>query len=164
MKDLKINIPLVSYGYGPIELSWRENVKDAGLYMISDTQLDPENTKWGDRIIGTPADFVRTYNKMFGYVPGHSEANSAGCGLAFQLAIEKAGSLDPEKVRDALANLDEMTFLGRLKFDKDGSRLGQPQYAVQVQNPDPNVKPVIVYPFQYAKAKLIYPAIPWDKR
>ena len=164
MKDLKINVPLVSYGYGPIELSWRQNAKDAGMYMISDTQLDIENTRWGDKIIGTPADFARTYNKMFGYVPGHSEGNSAGCGLAFQLAIEKAGSLDPEKVRDALANLEEMTFLGKLKFDKDGSRLGQPMYAVQIQNRDPNVKPVIVYPFDSAKVKVIYPSLPWDKR
>lgn len=164
MKDLKINIPLVAFGYGPIELSWRENAKDAGLYMVSDTQLDVENTTNRDRIIGTPADFAKKYNEMFGYVPGHSEANSAGCGIAFHLAIEKAGSLDPEKVRDALASLDEMSFLGRLKFDKDGSRLHQPQYAVQIQSADPKVKPVVVYPPDSAKAKFIYPAVPWDRR
>jgi branched-chain amino acid transport system substrate-binding protein len=72
--------------------------------------------------------------------------------------------LDPEKVRDALANLDEMTFLGRMKFDKDGSRLGQPQYAVQIQDPAPEATAKIVYPFEDAEARLIYPAVPWDKR
>ena len=164
MKDLKINIPLVSYGYGPIELSWRENAKDAGMYMISDTQFDPENTTNKGRIIGTPADFARRYEEKYGYVPGHSEANSAGCGVAFQLAIEKAGSLDPQKVRDALASLDEPTFMGRMAFDTDGSRLYQPLYAVQIQDPDSNAKPVIVYPADAAKKKTIFPALPWDQR
>lgn len=164
MKDLKISVPLISYGYGPVELSWRKNVKDAGMYMVSDSQFDPENTTNKGRIIGTPAEFSRRYNEKYGYVPGHGEANAAGCGVAFQLAIEKAGSLDPQKVRDALASLDEPTFVGRLAFDTDGSRLYAPQYAVQIQDQDINEKPFIVFPTDAAKRKAIYPALPWDQR
>ena len=42
--------------------------------------------------------------------------STAAC-LALQRAIENAGSLKPDKVRDSLASLDVMTFFGRLKFD-----------------------------------------------
>ena len=41
-------------------------------------------------------------------------------GLALQLALEKAGSLDPQKVREALVTLDPLAFFGRIKFDPEG--------------------------------------------
>ncbi len=164
MKDLKINIPLVSFGYGPQEDVWRENTGDAGMYMISDTQYDATNTALRGRIIGTPADFAERFKAKYGYTPGHGESNAAGVGLAYQLAMEKAGSLDVEQVVEALHNLDEQTFLGRLKFEFNGARMHQPQYAIQIQTKDVSQKPVIVYPFESAKAKPIYPAPKWDER
>ena len=41
----------------------------------------------------------------------------AAC-LAFQYAIQDAGTLDTEKVRDALAKLDVTTFYGMLSPDE----------------------------------------------
>ena len=164
MKDLKINIPLVSFGYGPQEDVWRENTGDAGRYMISDTQYDATDTTLKGRIIGTPADFAKRFKAKYGYTPGHGESNAAGCGLAYQLAMEKAGSLDVEKVVEALRSLDEPTFLGRLKFEFNGARMYQPQYAIQIQSKDVSKKPVIVYPFESAKSKAVFPAPKWDER
>lgn len=164
MKDLGINIPLVSFGYGPQEDVWRENTQDAGRYMISDTQFDATNTTLKGRIIGTPADFAKRFSEKYGYIPGHGEANAAGCGVAFQLAMENAGSLDVEAVVDALHDLDEMSFVGRLAFDYNGSRMYGPQYAIQIQDDDYSKKPIIVYPPEAAKAEVIYPAPKWDER
>ena len=164
MKDLGIDIPLVSFGYGPQEDVWRENTLDAGRYMISDTQFDATNTTLKGRIIGTPADFAKKFSEKYGYIPGHGEANAAGCGVAFQLAIENAGSLDVEKVVEALHNLDEMSFVGRLAFDYNGSRMYGPQYAIQIQDDDYSKKPVIIYPPESAKAEVIYPTPKWKDR
>ena len=164
MKDLGIDIPLVSFGYGPQEDVWRENTLDSGRYMISDTQFDATNTALKGRIIGTPADFAKKFSEKYGYIPGHGEANAAGCGVAFQLAMENAGSLEVEKVVEALHNLDEMTFAGRLAFDYNGSRMHGPQYAIQIQGDDYSKKPIIVYPPESAKAEVIYPAPKWKDR
>ena len=45
----------------------------------------------------------------------HNAEASAAC-LAFVLAIQKAGSTDANKVRDALAALDAPSFFAQLKF------------------------------------------------
>ena len=58
------------------------------------------------------------------------------------MAIESAGSPDREKVRDALAKLDVVTFFGPVKFGADGqiSSLVPPVFQIQ------NSKPVVVFP------------------
>ncbi|KAG5735917.1 hypothetical protein E4T56_gene6085, partial [Termitomyces sp. T112] len=58
------------------------------------------------------------------------------------MAIEKAGSLDRDQVRDELAKLDVVTFFGPVKFGTNG----------QVNSLDPPVfqlqggKPVVLFP------------------
>jgi branched-chain amino acid transport system substrate-binding protein len=54
--------------------------------------------------------------------------------LAFEYALENAGSIDPEKVRDALAKLDVTTFYGLLKFDSRGLNVYKPMVTNQIQN------------------------------
>jgi branched-chain amino acid transport system substrate-binding protein len=63
-------------------------------------------------------------------------------GALFQMAIEKAGSLDPAKVREALANTDVMTFWGPVRFGPTGqiNSLEPPVFQVQ------GGKPVVVFP------------------
>jgi len=63
-------------------------------------------------------------------------------GALFQMAIEKAGTLDPAKVRDALASLDVMTFWGPVRFGPTGqiNSLEPPVFQIQ------KGKPVIVFP------------------
>ena len=58
------------------------------------------------------------------------------------MAIEAAGTIDPVKVRDALAALDVETFYGRVKFSSGG----------QIQTLQPPIfqlvdgKPVLLWP------------------
>ena len=55
-----------------------------------------------------------------GIEPDYVHASSAASLVVLQKAIEKAGSLDREKVRKALAEMDTMTFFGPIKFRADG--------------------------------------------
>ena len=48
------------------------------------------------------------------------EAGSAACGAILQMAIEKAGTVEPVKVRDAIAATDAETFYGHVKFTAGG--------------------------------------------
>ena len=53
--------------------------------------------------------------------------------VAVQKAIEKAGSIEPARVRDALASLDIMTFYGPIKFQKNGMNADRGLPIIQVQ-------------------------------
>ena len=70
------------------------------------------------------------------------------------------GSLDREKIRDALAALDMVTVFGRYKVDEDGVQLGRAVFLIQWQHR----KKEIVWPEAYATAKLVYPIPPWKAR
>ena len=81
--------------------------------------------------------------------------------IAYQKAIEKAGSIEPTKVRDALAALDMMTFYGKIKFDSRGVNIYKSMAAEQYQ-PDGNK--YTVWPWDVAEKAALYPMPAWDKR
>ena len=56
--------------------------------------------------------------------------------LVFADAFERARSLDPEKVRDAIAGTDLMTFFGPIKFDQTGKNVAKPMVLYQVLDGD----------------------------
>ncbi len=76
-----------------------------------------------------------------------------------QFAIEKAGSLDQNKIRDALRGMDIETFFGKFKFDEAGRNVAGRMGIVQVQNG----KQVLIDPPRPG-VKLLYPAPPWKER
>jgi branched-chain amino acid transport system substrate-binding protein len=86
-------------------------------------------------------------------------ASGAADVLAFKFAIEKAGSLDPKKVRDALALLDVETLYGRLKFEPTG-QIALSQVLVQIQDG----KLVPIYASGKTVGKPVYPAPKWGQR
>ena len=63
-------------------------------------------------------------------------------------------------MRDALANLDVLTFYGLLKFDSRGINVYKPMAVNQIQ--DGNL--VTVWPLGSANARAAYPAPDWSKR
>ncbi|HYB74220.1 MAG TPA: ABC transporter substrate-binding protein, partial [Candidatus Sulfotelmatobacter sp.] len=74
-------------------------------------------------------------------------------------AIERAGSLDREKVRDAIAATNMMTVIGPVRFNPDGT--GQVQTFV-VQWLDG--KQELVWPKEFATKPFAYPAPPFKQR
>ena len=80
---------------------------------------------------------------------------------ALRAGLEKAGTLDREKVRDALRGLDIQTVSGRLRFQKKGENRN-PNTAWQgTLNPFPTQiqdgKYITIWPSQFATGKHIYP-------
>lgn len=74
--------------------------------------------------------------------------------LVFVKAVEEAGSLDPDKIREAFGRLHLMTFFGEFKIDPDtGLQVGHKMVVVQWQGG----KKVIVWPPEAATGKLYYP-------
>jgi branched-chain amino acid transport system substrate-binding protein len=80
--------------------------------------------------------------------------------LVYVDAIQRAGSLDKDKVRDAIAATDMQTFYGNIKFDDTGKNTAKPMVLFQVQDGEYKV----VAPTKWASSKLRYPTPPWSER
>jgi len=105
---------------------------------------------------------VAAYKKKFNTQddPDYHVAESTAACLALQRAIENGGSLNPDKVRDALAGLDVITFFGQIKFDSRGINIFKPMVVEQIQNGQHHT----VWPNDVADAKPSYPTPTWDQR
>jgi branched-chain amino acid transport system substrate-binding protein len=111
-------------------------------------------TKGSDAWFGSATDYAATFAKQFGgRQPEYHGAEATAACLALILAIQKAGSTDPAKVRDTLAALDEQTFFGPLKFSDAGQNSVKPMSVIQIQGG----KPVTVWPKASAEAPLKWP-------
>ena len=100
--------------------------------VVGSTQWTPEATGQ-DKIFGTAQDYASDFEKRFGATAEYHSAEGAAACLALVLAAEKAGSADPEKVRDALAGLDT----GQLLRSDQVRRHGQERDQADVSDPDP---------------------------
>ncbi|HEX6499183.1 MAG TPA: amino acid ABC transporter substrate-binding protein [Micromonosporaceae bacterium] len=112
-------------------------------------------TKGSDAWFGSASDYAATFAAQFGgRQPEYHGAEATAACLAFVLAVQKAGSTDPNKVRDAMAQLDEQTFFGPLKFNERGQNVSKPMAVIQIQGG----KPVAVWPKDSAEAPMKWPA------
>ena len=107
-----------------------------------------------DESFGSASAYADTYEDLWGEAPIYQAAGSTTAALALHLAIEAAGSLDTDAVRDALRELDIDTFYGPIRFDERGVNVAKPMGTVQVQDG----RIVVVAPAAVAEGALVYPA------
>jgi len=159
-KQLGINPKLWAFTVGPALPDFITTLGSDSNDVLGRSQWTPQVKYQGTDIFGTPANFNQLYQAKYNQAPSYQAAESAACGLAFQAAIEKAGSIDPQKVRDALAGLDITTFYGPIKFDSTGANTTKPMVTIQIQSG----QVVTVYPSTVANASMTYPTPPFGQR
>jgi len=109
-----------------------------------------------DEVFGSAEDFAKAFEAAFAYEAPYQAAQSAAAVHVFADAIKRAQSLDPEKVRDAIAATELDTFYGPIKFDAAGRNVAKPVVLTQVQNG----KYVVVYPPKSALGSPVVPRPP----
>ena len=157
------NVLAKAYGYsvGPDTPDFRKSLGKDANYVFGGTQWSPTAKYHGvPGFITTSAEYTKNFTARYGHVPDYHNAESSATALAFEYAIERAGSLDPQKVRDALATLNVVTFYGILKFDERGINVYKPMAVNQIQNGNL----VTVWPSAVQNAQPAYPAPDWSKR
>jgi branched-chain amino acid transport system substrate-binding protein len=115
-----------------------------------------EAKKAGLPWIGPSQDeFVALFKKAVGedIIPDYHAAEAGAAVLALVMGIEKAGSVDSEKVRKALGDLKFMSFYGGWDIDETGLQIGHSMVDIQWQDG----KRVIVWPPEAQTGKLYYP-------
>jgi len=85
-----------------------------------------------DRWFGDAAQFAREYKEKYGYDPDYHAASGAADVEALVQAMETAGSMEPQKVRDALTKLKFDSLYGPVAFGANG-QIDLPQVVIQVQ-------------------------------
>ncbi len=143
---------------GPSNPEFVAEVGDSANYIVGPTQWEA-TMSWDDEYFGTAAEFASRYEDMWGEPPTYQAAESTATALALQLAIEQAGSMDMDAVRQALFDLDVETFYGPINFDETGKNAAKPMGAIQIQDGVINV----VAPPEAAVADLV-PMVPWEER
>jgi branched-chain amino acid transport system substrate-binding protein len=141
---------LLAYQLGPTLPGFVESLKQDAENTLEPVQWVP-NAPWKDSIFGyTAMEFAKVFEKEYGYWPDYHPPQSAAALEVYHHAFQKAGSLDPDKVRDAIAQTNIQTFYGPVRFDSRGVNIGKTMQVVQIQNG----KPVPVYPKEDALAKV----------
>jgi branched-chain amino acid transport system substrate-binding protein len=122
-----------------------------------------EAQKAGLPWIGPSQDeFVALFKKALGknIIPDYHAAGAGAQVLAYVLAVERANSLDSDKVRAALGDLTFMSFYGGWDVDDRGLQVGHSMVDVQWQGG----KRVIVWPEEAQTGKVFYPMPTLDEK
>ncbi len=142
MADQQAKATVVSMIAGP---AYQEFIDAAGATAENVTSAawwHPAAQYSGKDIFGTTANYVKLFREKYKSDPDYAQASASVSGALFQMAIERAGSLDRDKVRDELAKLNEMTFWGPVKFGPTGQidLLEPPVFQIQ------GGKPIVLAP------------------
>jgi branched-chain amino acid transport system substrate-binding protein len=157
-KTLNVNPKLYSFTVGVPSADFRSALGRDADYAFGMTAWLPSPTLKDD-YFGNAEQFANEYKKRFGYDPDYHAASAVADVEAFVKAIEAANSLDPAKVRDAIARSDFDSLYGRIRFNAAG-QINLPQTVVQIQKG----KLVAIFGQKGIIEKPLYPMPEWGKR
>jgi len=155
MKELNVNPKIYGVTVGGDLPKFYELLGKNAEFVYGSSQWEVELPYPGAK------EFNDSYMKEF---PGadlsyHSAGGYGGCQVVVE-AIRRAGSLDGEKVREAILKLDFNTVYGGFKVDQDGFQISHKMVTFQWQDG----KKVIVWPDEVAGGKARFPTPPWNQR
>lgn len=159
-KDIGLNAKAWAFSVGPSTPEFGTALGKDATYILGVTPWTPAMKFQGQDIYGTPQKFSEAFKARYNYEPSYHSASAVATFIAFQKAIEAAGSIEPKAVREQLGKLDVPTFYGQLKFAPEGI-IVKPMGVVQWYT---DGKMVTVWPKDIAEKDPLYPAPPWDKR
>jgi branched-chain amino acid transport system substrate-binding protein len=107
-----------------------------------------------DDVFGTASDYAAAVQAAYGHPADYHHAEASAACLALALALQDARTVEPDRVANALANLDAPSFFGPLRFDSSGKNVSKQMVVVQIQKG----VPVTVWPPGDAEAPLVWPA------
>jgi branched-chain amino acid transport system substrate-binding protein len=131
-KELNVCPKLIDMTVGPSEADFRKSLQKDAEYIYGvaswSTQMDFKGYLFKDT-----ADFIKRFKDRFHYDPDYHNASGIADVAVFKDAIERAGTLNPQKVRDAIAATNLDTIYGKVQFSDNGQIKGT-SVALQIQN------------------------------
>ncbi len=107
------------------------------------------------------AAFVQAYRAKWSVAPDLGAAQGYSAGRVLEAAIRRAGSVESERLRAALAALDIETPLGRYRTDPEtGRRIGARAVLLEILKG----RRQVIWPSSLATAAAVLPYPRWDQR
>ncbi len=159
-KELGFSPKGMGFSVGPGTPDFESTLKGDSNFVMGGTQWSAALKFQGDDLFKTPDAYNTMFKQTFGYEPAYQSADGTACGVAFVKAIEAAGSIDTEKVRDQIGKLSFTSFYGVIKFDERGINATKPMVVEQWQNG----RRATVWPADVAETKALWPMTPWSGR
>ncbi len=158
LRELDINVKMFASAIGPSSPKFIKELGDLAEYVVGRTSWLPRPA------LGHPgiAEFAENYVKRFGEAPNFHSVEGYVRMQILVAAVKRAGSFEPEKVREALASVPVYTILGPWKADAQGySR--SPHISFHLIYQIQNGKRVLLWPEHVAEGKFI-PMPKWEDR
>ncbi len=153
--EQKVNVPMIAITHCE-SADVVGNFGTAANDILCSTQW-AETLTYSDPIFGTAGEYDQEFKAAFPEYANKSVpyqvAQASAAVYVFKDAFERAGTLDKQAVRDAIAKTDLATFYGHIKFSEAGNNIAKPMVLRQIQNGKYNV----VAPSEFASHKLNWP-------
>ncbi len=154
MKELGYNPKMTMFIRAPDPPIWSKNLGKDGDYV----GLAPG---WHHAVKAPGVkDLNEAHQKRFGRPADPIKGPAYACVQILAAAVSRAGSLDRDKVRDAIAATDMTTVIGPVKFRPGGTGIIKAGLFAQWLDG----KQELVWPKESASRPLVYPAPPFTKR
>jgi branched-chain amino acid transport system substrate-binding protein len=168
MKELDVNPGMYAATSGVNLRKFYDHLGRGAEFVYGPTQWEPElvTLRAGGLIpiarqYPGAREFVESYRKEFpGADLSYQTAQGYGACQILLEAIRRAGSLDGEKIGDAILKMDLHTVFGAFKVDRDGVQSAHKMLMFQWQDG----KKVVVWPEELAPGKPRFPTPPWSQR
>jgi branched-chain amino acid transport system substrate-binding protein len=155
----KSSLKMVCILVAPDSPKWVE-LGDAAVGTSVPSQWEP-HVKVKPQFGPTVEEFNKAYTDKFKAEPSYESAGGYATGLILQNAIEKAGTLEGEKVAAVLNATDATTLFGKTKFSTDpkehGLQIGHTMVIAQWHKKGGNLSKEVVWPLAVKSADLVYP-------
>jgi branched-chain amino acid transport system substrate-binding protein len=153
MKELSYTPKLTLFIRAPDAVIWSKNLGKDGDYMVL-------AAGWHHAMKGTGVrELNEAHEKKYQRPADPLVGPAYACVEIVAAAVTRAGTLDRDKVRDAVAATSMNTVIGPVKFRPDGTGIVQQALLQWI-----NGKQELVWPKESATAPLAYPAPPFAKR
>ena len=158
-KDLQFAPKLIGYTAGPALPDFIQSLgKDADYVFGSEWWLP--TLKYDCVVFGNAQQYVETFKKIKNYEPFYHAASGSAAGVMLQLALQQAGKLEADPVREAMLKLEPKTFWGPIGWSDQGKNVKGTTIPSQIQDG----KLLAVWPTDAREAAPKYPTPGWDQR
>jgi branched-chain amino acid transport system substrate-binding protein len=155
-KELNVCPKLVSMTVGPSEADFRKSLGKDAEYVYGVASWSPQMNFTGYLFKDTKT-FVSLFKEKYKYDPDYHNASGVADVAIFKDAIERANTLEPAKVRDAVAATSLNTIYGHVRFSPNGQIMGT-SVALQILGGE------VLQVYPGGSRKPVYPVPCWKDR
>jgi branched-chain amino acid transport system substrate-binding protein len=120
-------VPKVVYARAALEPRFIKLVGQDAEFILGSKEYDPRFATAGN------AEFVNAFTTKWASPPGPLAAAGYTAGVVLAAGVRRAGSVEPQKLRSALASLELDTVLGPYRVDPaSGAQLGMKPVLLQI--------------------------------